>query len=114
MSLDVTDELKTTLIEEYSNERDPDDGEIYRKIREYQGYRGVGNPYFERKWWARLQAISNHKKENLEQLFRHPQFKAAFDIQLLIPGLGDGMRLSTIHKMFAMKCDKVRKQQLIL
>lgn len=96
------------MIEEYSSEKDPDDGEIYRKIREYQGYQGAGNPYFEKRWWARLSAISNHKRDNLEQLFRRPQYRAAFDVQLDIPGLGGGMRLSTLHKMLAMRCDEVR------
>jgi len=105
--LDLNQELKTTLIEEYSAEKEPDDGEIYSKIREYQGYGGAGNPYFEKRWWARLAAISNHKKENLEQIFRHTDYRAAFDVQLDVPGLQGGMRLSTTHKMFADRCEEV-------
>jgi hypothetical protein len=33
--LDANRELKICLIEEYSNEEKPSDGEIYRKIRQY-------------------------------------------------------------------------------
>ncbi|KAG9228035.1 hypothetical protein BJ875DRAFT_447230 [Amylocarpus encephaloides] len=53
--------------------------------------------------WARLAAISKHK-ENLEQAFRHPDYRAAFDVQLDVPGLAGGMRLSTTHTMFSMRC----------
>ncbi|KAH7108729.1 hypothetical protein B0J11DRAFT_241648 [Dendryphion nanum] len=83
--------------------KEPDDGEIYSKIREYQGYRGAANPCFEKRWWARLAAISNHK-ENLERILRHTDYKIAFDVQLDVPGLAGGMRLSTTHTMFAMRC----------
>ncbi|TAQ83758.1 hypothetical protein B7494_g7918 [Chlorociboria aeruginascens] len=101
---DLNQELKITLIEEYSAEKEPDDGEIYSKIREYEGYRGAGNPYFEKRWRARLAAISDHKKENLERIFRHTDYRAAFDVQLDVPGLAGGMRLSTTHTMFATRC----------
>jgi hypothetical protein len=33
--LDLNQELKTTLIKEYSAEKEPDNSEIYSKIREY-------------------------------------------------------------------------------
>jgi hypothetical protein len=95
------------LIEEYSAEKEPDDGEIYSKIREYQGYGGPGNPYFEKRWRARLAAISDSKKEHFEQIFRHKDFRAAFDVQLDVPGLAGGMRLSTTHTMFATRCHEV-------
>lgn len=108
MLLDLDNDLKASLIEEYSIEKEPDDGEIYQKIRRYQGYQGEGNPFFEKRWWALLGAISMHKRNNLKQLFRNLEYRAAFDIQLSIPGLGAGMRLSTLHKMFAMRCDDAR------
>lgn len=38
---------------------------------------------------------------NLKQIFRNPEFRAQFDIQLDIPGLSSGMRLTVTHKMFA-------------
>ncbi|OCK98539.1 uncharacterized protein K441DRAFT_542847, partial [Cenococcum geophilum 1.58] len=40
----LNDDLKTALVEEYSFKKQPDDGEIYYKIREYQISR---NLYFE-------------------------------------------------------------------
>ncbi|KAK3935776.1 hypothetical protein QBC46DRAFT_367351 [Diplogelasinospora grovesii] len=45
---------KTTLIEEYLTEKDPDDGEFYCKIRQYQGYKGPAYPFLEKRWMARL------------------------------------------------------------
>ena len=101
---DLSDDLKTTLIEEYSCEKKPDDGEIYSKIREYQGYGGGGNPYFESRWWALLHGKSSHKSDNMKQIIRNPDFRAAFDIQLDVPGLGGGMSLGSTHKVFGMKC----------
>ncbi|KAJ5589606.1 hypothetical protein N7537_012284 [Penicillium hordei] len=35
--VDIGVELRTSLVEEYANERKPTDGEIYRKIRQYEG-----------------------------------------------------------------------------
>jgi hypothetical protein len=102
---DMNHELKTTLIEEYSCEKEPDDGTIYRKIRQHQE---SGNAYFEQRWWARLAAISDRKKKNLKRILDHPEYRSAFDCQLDIPGLGGGMRLGTAHTMFAMRCDEVR------
>jgi hypothetical protein len=99
--------LETILIEEYSAEKEPDDGEIYCKIREYQGYLGESNPYFEERWWARLTAISNHKKDNLEKIISYRRYRAAFDLQIDVPGLAGGMMLSTLHKMIAMQSPEV-------
>jgi len=105
--LDLHDDLRTTLIEEYSCEKKPDDGEIYRKIREYQGYGGGGNPYFETRWWALLYGISDRKPINLKQILQNDDFRARFDFQLDVPGLGGGMKLGVTHKMFPMGCDEV-------
>lgn len=106
--LDVNKELRTCLIEEYSNEARPTDGEVYRKIRQYQFEKNVS---FEKRWWTRL---TPHCSKNLKQLLRHNEFTAAFDALLEIPGLWVGMRISTIHKMMAMKCDEVSNPQHIL
>lgn len=100
--------LKTTLIEEHSCEKKPDDGEIYRKIREYQGYGGGGNSYFEKRWWALLYGTADRKPDNMKQILRHQDFRAGFDIQLDVPGLGGGMRFGLTHKMFALKCHEIR------
>ena len=92
------------MIEEYSNEEKPSDGEIYRKVRKYER---EGNVCFKRRWKARL---TDHGRRGLRQLLEHGdgELTAAFDNLLDIPGLWDGMRLSTMHKILGMKCDEVR------
>jgi hypothetical protein len=106
--IDLSESLRTTLIEEYSAEKKPDDGYIYRKLRQYQGYHGTSNLYFEKRWWARLKAISSRGEADLRRILKDDEFKDAFDIQLLIPGLSNGMRLATLHKALAMNCREVR------
>jgi hypothetical protein len=103
LSPDANPELRTTLVEEYSNEEKPSDGEIYRKVRQYER---EGNVCFKKRWKARL---SDHGRRGLRQLCDHGdgEFVAAFDKLLDIPGLWDGMRISTVHKMLDMKCDEV-------
>lgn len=103
-TLDVNSQLKTCLIEEYSNEEKPADGEIYRKIRQYHFQRNLS---FERRWWTRL---TPHGSKNLKQLFRHDELTAAFDALLDIPGLWGGMRISTLHKMMAIRCEEVNRR----
>lgn len=99
--IDISSELKTDLTEEYANERQPSDGEAYRKIREYHILKQSS---LETRWWTRL---SSHRAKNLKQLFRHEDITAAFDSLLEIPALLEGMRISTLHKMFATRCDEV-------
>ncbi|KAF4630121.1 hypothetical protein G7Y89_g8024 [Cudoniella acicularis] len=92
----------TTLVEEYSNEEKPPYREIYRKVRQYER---EGNVCFKKRWKAFL---SEHGRRGLRQLCDHGdgEFVAAFGKLLDIPGLWDGMRISTVHKMFDMKCDE--------
>ncbi|KAF1948546.1 hypothetical protein CC80DRAFT_556252 [Byssothecium circinans] len=100
--------LETTLVEEYSNEKKPSDGEIYCKIRQYEQER---NLCFKNRWKARL---SDHGRRALRQLQDHEELTAAFDDLLGIPGLWDGMRISTLHKMTGMNCDDVILHRLEL
>ena len=83
--------MQTTLSEEYSNEEKPSNGEIYRKVWQYER---EGNVYFKKRWKARL---SDHGRRGLQQLRDHGdgELAAAFDSLLDIPGLWDGMRIST-------------------
>jgi len=99
--IDISSELKTALTEEYANEGQPSDGEAYRKIREYDFLKQSS---LETRWWTRL---SSHRATNLKQLLRHKDITAAFDSLLEIPALLEGMRISTLHKMFATRCDEV-------
>jgi len=86
-----------------SSEEKPSDGEIYCKLRQCQRERNWSS---ERRWLARL---SSHKATVVNQLFQRKELSAAFDDLLCIPGLWDGMRISTLHKMFRMRCDEVGK-----
>ncbi|KAF5127199.1 hypothetical protein E5D57_008127 [Metarhizium anisopliae] len=93
-------------MEEYASERKLDDGEIYYKIREYQGIFGQEHPHFEQRWWARLATLpdSKTKKECLDQLIGHRKFSRAFDAFHPIPALYCGLRLSVVSKMISTRC----------
>ena len=99
--IDTTDsnsELRKNLVEEYSNEERPSDGEIYRKVRQYER---EGNVCFKKRRKARLSA---HGRRGLQQLFGHGdrELAAAFDCLLDIPGFWNGMRISMLYKMISM------------
>jgi hypothetical protein len=44
----------------------------------------------------------------MKQIIRNDDFRAAFDIQLDVPGLAGGMHLGSTHKIFAMWYHEVR------
>jgi hypothetical protein len=48
---DISPDLRTALVDEYANEKAPTDGEVYRKIRQYQH---ESNALFQNRWWCRL------------------------------------------------------------
>ncbi|KFY48714.1 hypothetical protein V496_10240, partial [Pseudogymnoascus sp. VKM F-4515 (FW-2607)] len=93
-------DLKTCLVEEYSNEEKPSDGEIYRKIRHYHFQR---NYSFETRWKARLQG---NRAKNLRTFLKNEKLTKAFDDLLDIPGLWDGMMITTLHNVMAMDCHR--------
>ncbi len=103
----MSDDLRRLLSEKYYYQETPSDGELYRKIREYQGIGGEENPFFEKLWLERLQASDNRRK-NYEQLCRHRKYAMAIDLLLEIPAVMEGLRLSVIHQTIPMKCDEVR------
>ncbi|KAL5352248.1 hypothetical protein ACLOAV_002195 [Pseudogymnoascus australis] len=96
---DLNVDLKTCLVEEYSNEEKPSDGEIYYKMRRYHFQRNFS---FEMRWKARLRG---KRQQYLLTLTRNEAMTAAFDDLLDIPGLWGGMKITTLHKMMALKCD---------
>jgi hypothetical protein len=53
------------------------------------------------------QFSSDHARRCARQLYRHPHLKSAFDLFVNVPGLWDGMRLSTVHKLINLRCDEV-------
>ncbi|KAL2043405.1 hypothetical protein N7G274_003711 [Stereocaulon virgatum] len=87
-------------MEENANKGKPFDGEVYREIRKYQSQK---QPNLEMQWWTLL---SHHRARNLKQLLRHREFTFAFDAFLEIPALLTGMRISTLHKIIAIRCDE--------
>ncbi|CAI7613149.1 unnamed protein product [Penicillium pancosmium] len=100
---DISLDLKNALVDEYANEKDPSDGEIYRKLRQYQN---EYNAPFQKRWWARL---SDNKVKRLRQLFSPDNIDicAAFDALLPIPGMWGGMSIGSLNRVLALKCDEV-------
>jgi hypothetical protein len=76
-------------------------GEIYRQIR--LSHRNE-NRETEERWKALL---SSSQLASLRKACEQDFLLEAFDWLLDIPGLWDGMRLSVVHKLIAMKCDEV-------
>ncbi|CAG8947720.1 unnamed protein product [Penicillium salamii] len=98
---DIGAKLRTSLVEEYANERKPTDGEIYRKIRQYEG---DYDDTFRERWFVRL---SRNNQERLNQLDnkKNRRVRGAFDRLLTIPGLWPGgMRISVVHRLIASGC----------
>lgn len=92
------------MVEEYSNERKPTDGEIYRKIRHYEG---EGNEAFRERWFVRL-SPSNQERLNQLDNKRNRRLRCALDGLLTIPGLWPGgMRISVLHRLIASGCVEV-------
>ena len=103
---ETTTDLKTYLREEYSNEKRPCDGEIYRKVRYYHSQ---GNFNLEWRWLSRFLTTG---QRNYKQLLKHDQLLAALDKLMDIKGLWLDFKITTMHTIVAMKCEKVLKHQL--
>ena len=100
--IDISPSLHSALIDEYSNEKSPSDGEVYRKIRQYQH---EANGRFEQRWSTR---ISENKARRMRQLSSHVEVRAAFDALLAIPALLEhGMMLGSIPRALAVDCHEV-------
>jgi hypothetical protein len=95
--------LQAALVDEYSNEKVPSDGEVYLKVRQYQQ---EGNARFEERWMARLSA---NKAKRFRQLNSHVDVRAAFDRLRVIPALLlQGMKFGSIPRALATNCYEVR------
>ncbi|KAH8799388.1 hypothetical protein F5884DRAFT_686783, partial [Xylogone sp. PMI_703] len=95
---DINTDLKTCLNEQHSNGDRPTDGEAYCKIRYYHFQRDTES---EARWKACLRGC---RLKNLKELVQDQELTAGFDALLEIPGVWDGMRLTTLQKMMAMGC----------
>ncbi|KAL4755928.1 DUF3723 domain-containing protein [Aspergillus foveolatus] len=98
---DIGEELRASLLEEYANQKKPTDGEIYRKIRQYEG---EGNEAFRERWFVRLSPSNQDRLDQLDNR-RNRRLRRAFDRLLSIPGLWpNGMRISMLHRLIATGC----------
>lgn len=96
--LDIGNDLKTSLIEEYSNEKAPTDGDIYWKIRQYESEQ---NESSRQRWFVRL---SKNKQMRLDQLDnkRNRLLRHGLDRLLYVRGLWlKGLRISMLHRVIA-------------
>ncbi|KAI2835487.1 hypothetical protein CBS11350_10013 [Aspergillus niger] len=95
----ISSTLQAALVDEYSNEKVPSDGEVYLKVRQYQQ---EGNARFEERWMARLSA---NKAKRFRQLNSHVDVRAAFDRLRIIPALLlHGMKFGSIPRALATNC----------
>jgi hypothetical protein len=101
---DISRELETELTDEYANEATPTDGEVYRKVRQYQ-YEASAR--FEERWLSRL---TENKQKRMRQLSQreNSSIRSAFDSLLPITGLWNGMSIGNLPRVIAVKCDEVR------
>ncbi|EJP60975.1 uncharacterized protein BBA_10074 [Beauveria bassiana ARSEF 2860] len=102
---DLSDDLKQMLTDDYKHQRKPCDGEIYYKIREYQGICGTANSFFEKLWYGRL-TVSKSRREKFQQLLGHAEYLAAFDKFLQMPALLTDLRITVLHEIMSMQCDE--------
>lgn len=101
INVDIGEELRTSLIEEYANQKKPTDGQIYRKIRQYEG---EDNESFRQRWFVRLSPSNQDRLDQLDNK-RNRRLRRAFDRLLPIPGLWPhGMRISMLHRLIATSC----------
>ena len=108
-------ELRTSLTEKSDYDTEPDDGEIFCRIREHQGVFGKRNTYLENEWWARLTEKSPSRKERFKQLFDHEGYLALFTrlLKAGLEGLFGGFRASVMHELIPSGCDVVRVSEYL-
>jgi hypothetical protein len=101
---DIGEELRAALVEEYSNQKKPTDGEVYRKIRQYED---EGNEAFRERWFVRLSPSNQERLDQLDNK-KNRRLRHAFDRLLTIPGLWPGgVRTSLLHRLIASGCVEV-------
>jgi hypothetical protein len=109
----ISYEMRTILDEEYCNEDRPCDGQVYRKIREYQYLPLKADALvlpatclsFEMRWWSRF---NENRQRRLHSLFAHRSVATVFDALAKIPALFDaGMKVTTMHTVLATRCYEV-------
>jgi hypothetical protein len=89
------------LTDQYSNQRQYSDLEIYYNIRKHHKQ---GDVYAEGRWRARLSA---NKQTRLTQFLKHDVLRASLEEVLTMPGQRFGLTLSMCHDIVGMGCDEV-------
>ena len=100
--------LRRVFDEEYANDEIASDGEIYCNLRYHQQHENSG---LRMRWESRLRG---RRADNLSALNKNEALAASFDALMDIPGLWDGMMLTTLSKMVALRCDTVGKSRMLL
>lgn len=101
---DISEALRQSFREAFSNEGHPSDGHIYRQIRLYDLQ---GNANAAGQWWARL---SPNKRQDLKRLLNQKSrriYAAALHALLDLPGLWDGVRGGMWRKLMDLRCEEV-------
>lgn len=107
---DISEALKRSFREAFSNEGHPSAGEIYRQIRLCSLQ---GNADAEGRWWALL---SPNKRRDLKRLLNQRsrrRYAAALDALLDLPGLWDGVRGGMWKKMMDLGCEEAGHFRLL-
>lgn len=95
------------IIELYSNEQRPSDGDIFRKILLY---RRSNDGLSENQWWAYM---DNSKPKDLRQLLKNRLLASAFGCLVDMPGLWAKIQLGALHRLLALKCVEVRQRKYV-
>jgi hypothetical protein len=98
---DTPEPVLVRIIESYSSEKRPSDGEIFRKIRLYHQ---ENDQDAEKRWWSHLE---KSKPKDLRQLLKRSSLAAGFDALIDMPGLWSSLQLGALHRLLGLKCDEV-------
>jgi hypothetical protein len=105
---EVTKEAQDYLKDESPKTTIASDGEIFRRIRQYQF---TGQRERRNRWMNRLSAS---KASQLKQLLNVPEYQIAFDRLLPISGLWKGFRIGHLNRLNPLSCREVCHHPYIL
>lgn len=100
---DISEALRQSFREAFSNEGHPSDGHIYRQIRLYDLQ---GNANGEGQWWARPRP---NKRQDLKRLLNQKsrrRYAVALNALLDLPGLWDGVRGGMWTNLMDLRCEE--------
>ena len=108
-SQDLSNDIEIDLREEYTNDRNFCDDNIYRHLRISQR---MNNAIEKNKWLARL---SKCKRKNLKQFQRRQELRRlTFVLNDLLSyvKLWSTLQIETFHRLLNLKCSKIDKRSL--